>query len=130
MKAITIAGRLTKESEIKTGGVDQTQFVTFAVAVDDGYGAKKTTMFFDCSYFGKRAVGVQPYLNKGTSLTVSGELTQREYNGKTYLGVKVNDLTLQGGKAAPSNHVTPSKKKVFVTGSELAEMKFDDEIPF
>lgn len=123
MKSITIAGRLTKESEIKKGGVDQTQFVTFSVAVDDGYGPNKTTMFFDCSYFGKRAVGVQPYLKKGTSLTVSGELTQRDYNGKTYLGVRVNDLTLQGGKVAPSAPKTPSSTQV-----ELADL--DDEIPF
>ena len=105
MKAITIAGRITKDSEIKTGGVDQNQFVTFSVAVDDGYGANKTTMFFDCSYFGKRAVGVQPYLNKGT----------------TYLGVRVNDLTLQGGKVAPSASVTPVNS---------LPVDMDDEIPF
>ena len=121
MKAITIAGRITKDSEIKTGGVDQNQFVTFSVAVDDGYGANKTTMFFDCSYFGKRAVGVQPYLNKGTSLTVNGEFTQREYNNKTYLGVRVNDLTLQGGKVAPSASVTPANSLT---------VDMDDEIPF
>ena len=123
MKAITIAGRLTKESEVKTGGMDKAQFVTFSVAVDDGYGAKKTTMFFDCSYFGKRALGVQPYLNKGTSLTVSGELTHREYNGKTYLGVRVNDLTLQGGKTAPSASQPPS-------ALQAAPADLDDDIPF
>ena len=105
MKAITIAGRITKDSEIKTGGVDQNQFVTFSVAVDDGYGA----------------VGVQPYLNKGTSLTVNGEFTQREYNNKTYLGVRVNDLTLQGGKVAPSASVTPANS---------LPVDMDDEIPF
>tara|TARA_R110001606_G_scaffold10095_4_gene43228 strand:- start:120 stop:494 length:375 start_codon:yes stop_codon:yes gene_type:complete len=124
MKAITIAGRLTKDSEIKTGGMDQSQFVTFSVAVDDGYGAKKSTIFFDCSYFGKRATGVQPYLKKGTSLCVSGELTQREYNGKTYLGVRVNDLTLQGGKSASNNSQPQAQYQA------PASVDLDDDIPF
>ena len=98
MKAITIAGNVTRDSEIKGGGMDKARFVTFAVAVDDGYGANKSTIFFDCTWFGGRAEKVASYIKKGQKVAVSGELTMREYQGKTYLGVRVNDLTLQGGK--------------------------------
>lgn len=104
MKAITIAGNITRDSEIKEGGMDQTRFVTFSVAVNDGYGQNKTTMFFDCTMWGKRGLAIADYLKKGTKVTVSGELTTREYNGKTYLGVRVNDLTLMGGKPAQASY--------------------------
>ena len=35
-------------------------------------------------------------------VTVSGELGIREYEGKTYLTIRVNDLDLQGGKPQDS----------------------------
>ena len=84
-------------------------------------------MYFDCTFWGKRGVAVVPYVRKGSKVTVNGELTQREYNGKTYLGVTVNDLTLQGSKPAsvdPVNHVNPVNPPVG-TPADL-----DDEIPF
>lgn len=104
MKAIVIAGNITRDSEIKEGGMDQTRFVTFSVAVNDGYGQNKTTMFFDCTMWGKRGLAIADYLKKGAKVTVSGDLTTREYNGKTYLGVRVNDLTLQGSKHAQASY--------------------------
>jgi single-strand DNA-binding protein len=117
MKAITIAGNITKDSEVKTGGVDQTGFVTFSVAVNDGYGQNKTTMFFDCTMWGKRGLAIADYLKKGTKVTVNGELSSREYNGKTYLGIRVNDLALQGGKQQQSYDQSPSND-------------INDDIPF
>ena len=127
MKVITIAGTATKDGEVKEGGMDKSGFGTFSLAVDDGYGANKSTMYFDCTFWGKRGISVIPYVRKGSKITVSGELTQREYNGKTYLGVKVNELQLQGSKpasVAPVNHVNP------VNSPNDTSDSMDDEIPF
>ena len=44
MKAITIAGRSTKNSEIREK--EGRQFATFSLAVADGYGPNKGVMFF------------------------------------------------------------------------------------
>lgn len=104
MKAIVACGNIAKDSQIKEGGVDKTRFITFSVAVNDGYGQNKTTMFFDCTMYGKRGLAVADYLKKGTKVAVSGDLTMREYNGKTYLGIRVNDLTLMGGKPAQASY--------------------------
>ena len=98
MKALTIAGRLTKDAETRDAGSDRA--TSFSVAVDDRAGREKTTLFFDCSMWGKRGEAVQPYLTKGSSVTVNGDLGTREHNGKTYLTIRVNDVTLQGGKKA------------------------------
>ena len=107
--------------------MDKAGLGSFSLAVDDGYGANKSTMYFDCTFWGKRGIAVVPYVRKGSKVTVNGELTRREYNGKTYLGVTVNDLTLQSSKSAssdPVNHVNP------VNSPNDTSDDMDDEIPF
>lgn len=97
MKNLTLAGRLTRDAELRTVNSGD-QVLGFSVAVDDRNGREKTTLFFDCSLWGKRGEALQQYLTKGSSVTVSGDLGRRENDGKTYLTVRVNDVTLQGGK--------------------------------
>jgi single-strand DNA-binding protein len=97
MKNITIAGRIGKSAE--TRQTQQGDQVTgFSVAVDEGFGDKKRTIWFDVSFWGKRGASVAQYLTKGAQVTVTGDLSTREHDGKTYLTVRANDLTLQGGK--------------------------------
>ena len=96
MKNITIAGRITRDAENRQAGSDNV--TGFSVAVDDRQGKEKSTLFFDCSLWGKRGEALSQYLVKGTSVTVSGDLSKREHDGKTYLTVRANDVTLQGGK--------------------------------
>lgn len=98
MKALTIAGRLTKDAETRDVGSDRV--TSFSVAVDDRTSKAKSTLFFECSMWGKRGDALQPHLTKGSSVTVSGDFGTREHNDKTYLSVRVNDVTLQGGKKA------------------------------
>lgn len=96
MKNLTIAGRLTKDATTRTAGSDKV--TGFSVAVDDRSGGEKKSLFFDCSLWGKRGETLAQYLTKGASVTVSGDLGTREYEGKTYLTVRVEQVTLQGGK--------------------------------
>lgn len=118
MKAITIVGRLTKDSEVQQN--DKGGFVRFSVAVDDGYGQDKGTMFFDVNY---NRTQISQYLLKGTSVAVSGELKAREYNGKTYLSVRPSEVKLLGGGKRASvqhnEHDAPQRNAFF-----------DDEILF
>lgn len=96
MKNITIAGRIGRSAELRrTQGGDAV--ASFSVAVDDRSGKDKATVWFDCSVWGKRAESLTQYLTKGTAVAVSGELGTREHNGKTYLTVRVNDVTMLGG---------------------------------
>ena len=127
MKVITIAGTATKDGEVKSGGMDKAGLGSFSLAVDDGYGANKSTMYFDCTFWGKRGVAVVPYVRKGSKVTVVGDLSLNEYNGKTSLRVKVNELQLQSSKPAsvdPVNHMNP------VNSPEGTPADLDDEIPF
>jgi single-strand DNA-binding protein len=98
MKNLTIAGRLTKDAETRDAG--GSRVTGFSVAVDNWDGKTKGTLFFDASMWGDRGEKLAQYLIKGASVTVSGDLGTREHNGKTYLTIRVADVTLQGGKPA------------------------------
>lgn len=118
MKIITIAGRLGKDAELRRTQ-DGDPVLNFTVAVNDGYGDRKTTMWFDCAMFGKRGEKLAQYLTKGTQVCVAGELGRREHDGKTYLSVRVNEVDLMGGgeKSAPRDDVAASDD-------------LNDEVPF
>ena len=96
MKQLILAGRIGKNAETRT--TQQGDKVTsFSVAVDER-GKEQRTLWFDCSLWGKRGEALAQYLTKGSNVAVSGDLSTREYEGKTYLTVRVNEVTLQGGK--------------------------------
>jgi len=130
MKQITIAGRLGKDAELRrTQGGDPV--LSFPVAVDDGYGERKSTMWFDCSVWGKRAEALSSHLVKGMAVAVSGDLGKREHDGKTYLTVRVSELTMQGGverqDSKPKGGMYDRDDPRTVGG---ASRDLDDEIPF
>lgn len=133
MNNITIAGQLGKDAEqrfLPNGDA----VASFSVA--DSQGKDKPTIWWSCSLFGKRAEALAQYLTKGQSVTVSGNVTQREYtdkdgNKRTAMDVRVNDIALQGGKrdetprqAAPA----PTPRQAAQPSSGFADM--DDSIPF
>ncbi len=122
MKSITIAGRTGKNAELRRTQ-DGTQVLSFSVAVDDGYGDRKKTLWFDCSLFGKRGAALESILPKGTSVTVSGDFSTREHDGKTYLQVRVSDVTLQSSRIF--GDAKPARQQSMYDNEEDA-----DSIPF
>ena len=111
--------------------------VSFSVGVKAGFGDKSTTTWANCSMFGKRGESVAPYLKKGTLVGISGEVNNREYQDKEgqkrySLDVRVNDLTLLGGKSdrsesAPSQ---PKPQQRNAQGAQGGAFDESDDIPF
>ena len=111
--------------------------VSFSVGVKSGFGDKATTTWAKCAMFGKRGESVAPYLKKGALVGISGEVNNREYQDKEgqkrySLDVRVNDLTLLGGKSdrsesAPSQP-KPQRNAQGAQGGGMGDM--EDEIPF
>ena len=127
MKNLTIAGRLTKDAETRDAG--GSRVTGFSVAVDNWDGKTKGTLFFDASWWGAKGEKMAQYLTKATAVTVSGDLGTREHNGKTYLTIRVADVTLQGGKPAASDSSEgfsgPAGK-----ASPASSYDLSDDIPF
>ncbi|MFC0246832.1 single-stranded DNA-binding protein [Falsochrobactrum ovis] len=126
MKNITITGRIGKDAILRrTQNGDAV--LGFTVAVDDGYGQNKSTIWFDASIWGKRGESLEQYLRKGTRVTANGDFGMREHNGKSYPTIRINEIDFdtpkreERGEASPSHHA--GKPANF--SNEL-----DDEIPF
>jgi len=131
MKSITIAGRLTRDAVVRDAGSDKV--TGFSVAVDDRSSKEKATLFFDCSLWGKRGESLAQYLTKGSSVTVSGDFGKREHEGKTYFTVRVNDVTLQGGKSDGERGSTRDESETRQTETKSSHSQsydLNDDIPF
>jgi len=145
MKVITIFGRLTKDGEVRQ--TDTGKFVTFSVAVNDGFKENQTTIYFDVAY---NHEGIAPYLTKGKQVTVHGDFKTSVYNDKTYLkiqaykvelGSSANNEPRQGTMNVPeaAAKVSAQEKARYAEGEKIevdysrdavkAE-DYDDEIPF
>ena len=83
MKSITIAGGITRDAINRTTQ-DGDNVTSFSVAVSEGFGDKKRSLYFDCSLWGKRGPALSQYLTKGSRVAVSGDFSTREHDGKTY----------------------------------------------
>ena len=92
MKVIAIAGGVGKDAEHRTAG--NGEVCSFSVAVTEGWGDNKKTVWFDVSRWGKGAPGLANTLVKGSRVAVSGEFSTREHNGKTYLQVRADNVTI------------------------------------
>jgi single-strand DNA-binding protein len=134
MQTITIAGSLGKDAIAKSTQ-DGTQLLNFSVAVSGGFGDKKTTTWYDVTKWGKGADKLAPYMLKGCRVTVCGELSTREYEGKTYLQVRAWELTLQNSKGEQSGGDGSQaggfeSKQASGFGSSAGDMDLDDDVPF
>ena len=132
MRIITITGRLTRDAQHKS--TTQSEFCAFSVAADDGFGDNKTTLFFDCTKWGKGSAKLTEFLQKGTAVTVSGTLGMKEAdNGKTYLQIRVNDVDIQSrrqGEQRRDDDGLSHRNRDGFGGSNAPSFDDDDEIPF
>ena len=122
MNVFSGTGNLGKDCRL--GNAGGTAVCNFALAVKSGYGDKEQTVWLDCALWGKRAEGKLPeYLTKGAQVAVSGELGTREHEGKTYLTLRVSDLTLIGGKRDQAGVGNGA-------GDAGSQHSLEDDIPF
>lgn len=132
MNNLNFTGNLGRDAETRftTNGDAITSFST---ALTSGYGEKKTTTWLNCSIFGKRGESLAPYLKKGAQVAITGEFAARPYTSKEgveklSLDVRVNDLTLIGGKQDAPQESKPKPAKTAPASGKSEE--FSDDIPW
>ena len=129
MNNCTFTTRIYKDAEQRyTQSGDS--IVSFKGPVESGYGQNKVTTWIKFNLWGKKGEGVFPYLKDKTQVAVSGELANREYTDKEgqkrySLEVRVNDLTLLGGKTQESSQAPQQQAKQKPSMDDI-----DDSIPF
>jgi single-strand DNA-binding protein len=136
MNVICVAGQLGRDAEVRFLP-DGTAVAGFSVADDQGQ--NKPTIWHNCSIFGKRAESLAQYLVKGQKVTVTGNITEREYTNKDGVkaigrDIRVNDIALQGSKMAAEDHTEPAAKPQRKASTRNAAPDVDpfanEDIPF
>lgn len=120
MLNLSLAGTVGRDAECKNtqGG---TELCNFPVAVNIGYGEHKSTVWVDVTRWGKGAQGLAKFLTKGSKVAVTGEMSTREHNGKTYIQCRADNVTLMGSGGGAKERVPASTE---------TPIDLDDEIPF
>lgn len=134
MATVTVIGNLGKDVELKD--VNGKTVASFSVADKSGFGDNKQTNWYSVSIWdGLAKTNFVDYLKKGQQVMVVGELSTREYNGKTYLEIKrVYDIKLCGGQqqqSAPQQQPQPqsyAQPKQPIAGGGTSDL--DDDLPF
>ena len=134
MNKISVVGRLGKDSELADvdGGY---QVLQFSVASDFGFGEKKTTNWFNCQFWGKRAVKLEEYLKKGQQVVVFGSLKLREYTDKNGViklsaDINVDDIAFSGQRNEADNSVATTSTKPAPKKEPQGGVFIDEDIPF
>lgn len=131
MNVINFTGNTGREASTKFL-TDGTAVTSFSVALASGYGEKKITTWLNCTIFGKRGEAVCGYIKKGTLVGVSGEFTARPYQKdgveRLSLEVRVNDVTLLGGKPQADNQSDNEQASRVPIANKNDD--FEESIPF
>lgn len=134
MNNLCLTGNLG--ADCRTNNVSGTAVCNFAVAMKAGFGDKAQTVWVDCALWGKQAESKLPdYLKKGQAVAVSGELSTREHEGKTYLQLRCNSVDLigkkeEGGSAPAPQQQNQAPAQQPQQGAHDANAMDDPEIPF
>lgn len=127
---IIIAGAVGKDAVLRQTNSDPV--CNFSIAVNNGkdaQGVERPATWFDCSLWGKRGEALARYITKGSKLTVTGRPTVRVHEGKAYLGVNVNEVTLMGGGQAREER-RDDDRGYQPSGGGRGSSALDSEIPF
>lgn len=125
---VTLAGATGKDAQFKTTQNGK-EFCSFSVAVSTGYGDNRQTTWWDVTRWGKGADKLAELLPKGTKVTVIGEVSTREHDGKTYLQCRADHVTLQGSRQPDGGQRTGGGTRSD-DRSQASQGDLDDEVPF
>ena len=127
LNKVVLIGRMVKDIELRTTQGGKT-VGTFTVAVDDGYGDKKTTDFINCVAWEKTAGFIHDYFGKGRMIVLVGKIKTRSWDtedGKRYATeVFVSEVDFAGEKKESYKQSVADPVEGFMP------MPDDDDLPF
>lgn len=142
---LIIAGNLGRDPEMRYLQ-DGTAVTNFTVAVNDGFGERKKTLWVRVSAFGRRAEVANQYLSKGSKILVEGTLTSddngeprtwtsRDGTVRASWEMRADNFTFIGSRDDASNYSGPSDNNDYSGGgggssSSSQPAIEEDDIPF
>jgi len=89
MNVCIFSGNISREPELKFIPSSGLAVTKFGLAINYGWGDKKTVSFLNMTAFGKTAEAIANYVNKGAKITVrthvqTGSYEKKDGSGKVY----------------------------------------------
>ncbi len=112
-----VIGNLGNNAELKVVGGGKS-VCNFSVATR-GRDKEAAPTWVRGALWGVRGEKVAQYLTKGTRVAATGTLTTREYNGKTYLELDVQELELLGDRPQQPQQAKPQASNEYDGGGDL-----------
>jgi single-strand DNA-binding protein len=125
MLIVTATGNIGKDAETRSTQAGD-KVTSFSLGTKNGTGRDAGTIWLRCSIWGKRGESLAQYLTKGGSVTVVGDLTVGEYEGKPQYDLRVHDVALQGGKQDSGSRDTGRRDEP----RRASRDDLDDDVPF
>ena len=133
---VTITGNLGRDPEMRYMA-DGTAVTSFSVAVSDGYGDNKKTIWFKVTGWGKLAESSNRYLSTGDKVLVVGRLSADETGNPrlwqrkdgtvaSSFEIRATEIIFLQTKKNGSDPTQPVENATQVVHTPIAE----DEIPF
>lgn len=120
---ILFIGNLGKDPEMRYSPAGEA-VTSFSVAVTDGFGDKKTTVWFRVSAWGKLAETTNQFLKRGSRVLVEGRLTPDKETGSPRV------FQRQDGTTGASYEVSASTVRFLSPKDEQPDGDDNSEIPF
>jgi single-strand DNA-binding protein len=140
MNLSIFTGNLGRDPELRAHNGDN--ILNFSIGVATGTKDNPETMWVDCALWGKRATSLQPYLFKGSRVTVSGPLKFEKYQAKdgsmeSRLRMSVDQIDLPP-KGADQSSTAPAQQDAHSQAKANAYQPqpnggidgIEDDIPF
>jgi single-strand DNA-binding protein len=85
--------------DVKFNEASETHVARFSIACNDRRNKDAKPEWLNCVAFGKLADVIHQYVKQGHKLYVEGRMSTREYEGKYYTDIIVNDVEFLTTKA-------------------------------
>lgn len=141
---VIIVGRLTRDAELKytnSGAAISNLSIANTKSRKQGDQWVEETNFFEATLFGRQGEALNQYLQKGTQVSLTGELDyqswEKDGQKRSKVVIKVNNIQLLGGKSNNSQqnpggnnqyNAPPQQKKGYQPNNNQGN--FEDDIPF
>ena len=132
----TIFGRIGRDAELRQTSTGM-QIANFSVVLNVYNKDGNKVTWVNAAVFGKQAESLAPYLTKGTTVALSGDLILQEYESrdggtKTSLNMQVNSVSLLGGgqreekpqRPQQNNQRRPAQQEDYDEGDAVGDPGF------
>ena len=101
-----LVGRLTRDSEVRYGGANNTAVARYSLAVDRKFkrDGEQNADFINCVALGKLGEFAEKYLHKGTKIVVEGRIQTGSYTNKDGNKVYTTDVMVESCEFAESKN--------------------------